>query len=383
MLTIRKKRKKLFSLLFVFFSFLLFLPGDAQAKVMINEFSSTTDPEWVELYNPDSVDVDLSGWRLEDGNSLESDDLTLEGCLSPGSFRTFANLEGKYWLNNDQDQVILKDETGGEIDKISYGSGGEIPAPPVDKSVTRDPDGGARWQISEPSARDDPCLLELSPTSIFPLEPSATSLPIQTSLESTCTPTTQPTATCQINQPLDHQNQPISQVKVYLDGVYLHHYAPETLTFGESLSCDNLVNCGFGEHTIKLEKKGYAIFEEKFLFAQGSYFSLDPVLVVSLESETPTPSPTLSEVILSPTVTPTPKPILISAHTAQTGSEKISRSNLLGDNQLVLGERDTPQASKTSAVFPEQKREFWPFVLIGSGLLSLGLAGFLLKFKKK
>lgn len=43
---------------------LLLVPKAALAQVVLNEFSSATNPEWVELYNPSSDTVSLEGWTL-------------------------------------------------------------------------------------------------------------------------------------------------------------------------------------------------------------------------------------------------------------------------------------------------------------------------------
>jgi hypothetical protein len=72
----------------------------AQPRIVINEFAyddtSTDDVEFVELYNADTVPVDISGWILESGDQLSGDnnpDYTIPGApgsgtvvLQPGQF---------------------------------------------------------------------------------------------------------------------------------------------------------------------------------------------------------------------------------------------------------------------------------------------------------
>ena len=49
--------------------------------VLINEFTAK-GTEWVELYNPTGASVDLTGWKLSDG---EGDDL-LSGSIAAGGY---------------------------------------------------------------------------------------------------------------------------------------------------------------------------------------------------------------------------------------------------------------------------------------------------------
>ncbi len=67
-------------------------PCNIAGTLKINEFSANpdgtdTDHEWIELYNPGGVTVDLTGWRLEYGTSSFSSDVEFaSGEVSPGSF---------------------------------------------------------------------------------------------------------------------------------------------------------------------------------------------------------------------------------------------------------------------------------------------------------
>jgi hypothetical protein len=72
----------------------------AQPRIVINEFAyddtGTDDVEFVELYNADTVPVDISGWVLESGDQSSADnnpDYTIPGApgsgtvvLQPGQF---------------------------------------------------------------------------------------------------------------------------------------------------------------------------------------------------------------------------------------------------------------------------------------------------------
>lgn len=92
-------------------------------------------------------------------------------------------------------------------------------------------------------------------------------------------------AVCQINNVKDKEGNTLSSVKIYLDGEYLHHYAPENLYF-----CQDCQDGGFGSHMIGLEKNGWQNWEEEFDFQAGSSIQINAVL--ETESSSPSPSPT-------------------------------------------------------------------------------------------
>lgn len=169
------------------FLLLLFLPSEVLAQVKINEFSSASNPEWVELYNPSSQQVSLEGWKLVD---KAENSLALNGCISAGGFRQFTRNEG--WLNNNGDTFFLKNSLNEEIDKVVYGSDGGVAAPTASQSAGRIMDGGSDWQIFEsPTPENTLCSLPTptpTPTLTPTLTPTPTSVPTQT-------PTPQPTAT--------------------------------------------------------------------------------------------------------------------------------------------------------------------------------------------
>jgi len=52
-------------LLFIISSFVFLLqPQAVNAQVVINEFSSSTSDDWIELFSPE--DIDISNWVLKD-----------------------------------------------------------------------------------------------------------------------------------------------------------------------------------------------------------------------------------------------------------------------------------------------------------------------------
>lgn len=108
-----------------------FLAGD----LLINEIMAVPlpgEPEWIELFNPGSLPVSLSGWRLADTRSVSAAIVSSQ-VLEPGEFIILAqdslNLSDGLrqivlprWpaLNNDQDEVVLHDLLDHIIDNVSY-----------------------------------------------------------------------------------------------------------------------------------------------------------------------------------------------------------------------------------------------------------------------
>jgi len=167
--------------------------------------------------------------------------------------------------------------------------------------------------------------LPLTPTSTATISPSPPHLTLgltptvietATPMVIQSTPTPNPTpakAVYQINEVKNEKGETLSSVKIYVDDQYIHHYAPEVLEFGNDYYCDDdkKVVCGFGEHTVRLEKSGYQDWEEIKTIRSGDSYFLNPVMV--LPSSTPTSTlaltltPTLKaekEESLLPTITP-------------------------------------------------------------------------------
>ncbi|WP_099070308.1 lamin tail domain-containing protein [Nostoc linckia] len=133
-------------------------------KVIINEVlynetgtNSNTNDEFIELYNPSSSAVDLSGFKLADGHLTANDNDTTNGftytfpngtTLQPGQYVVIwignnnANHQAtgaafQAWLgqtpklNNLGDDIWLYDNQNQIIDYIAYGSANEINTPPA------------------------------------------------------------------------------------------------------------------------------------------------------------------------------------------------------------------------------------------------------------
>lgn len=86
--------------------------------VVINEFVSDPDDgevEWLELYNRTNKEIDLAGWRIEDGSKAKTN---LSGILS--KYKVIETPVGG--LNNAGDILILYDTAGKIIDQVAYGN---------------------------------------------------------------------------------------------------------------------------------------------------------------------------------------------------------------------------------------------------------------------
>jgi len=94
------------------------------AKIIISElYSNPTKEEgepsgeFIELYNPNSFEVNLFGWSIEDTVGRVNKYIIRESLIiKTGGYIVINNLESKINLNNEGDSVILKDP----FDKIIY-----------------------------------------------------------------------------------------------------------------------------------------------------------------------------------------------------------------------------------------------------------------------
>lgn len=102
--------------------------------VVINEFSSDSSPEWVELRNTTASPIDLTGWKFTDLTSpatapVEADLLALSGTIPAGGVLAF-NV-GTTELNNPGDSIGVYDNSGTPvlIDRVTYGTVASVDYP--------------------------------------------------------------------------------------------------------------------------------------------------------------------------------------------------------------------------------------------------------------
>lgn len=114
--------------------------------ILLNEIMPHPSPgnDWVELFNPTTETVNLSGWKLFDTTSSMKN---LSGSLDPNSF-TYFDVSNR--LNNGGDTITLKDQSNQDIDSYSYTGD-----PGINVSIGRNPDEGS-WSTLEFSSKGTP-----------------------------------------------------------------------------------------------------------------------------------------------------------------------------------------------------------------------------------
>lgn len=167
---------------------ILFFGGAAfpvHAEVFINEFSSGTTNDWVELYNASDAEEALSAYLLRDNSTANK--LELNGILAPRGIIVF---EWGDRLNNPGDKVRLLRVSDDEVvDEVMYGNleGSSIEAPQSQQSAGRITDGGSTWVVFSSPTKG---------TSNVNATPVPTSTPTPTDTpKPTPTPTKVPTPT--------------------------------------------------------------------------------------------------------------------------------------------------------------------------------------------
>jgi hypothetical protein len=187
--------------------FLFVSLAKAVDTVTINEFlvhPSSGNPEWVELYNPNEIDL-TTYWIDDDTNFVAADG---EGSAKK-QLTTLITTDPKHpyielssVLNNGGDHLVLFDQDGNIVDQYEYA---EDPGENI--TLGRLPDGtGAiaalanitKGQTNSSGATETPTVTpEVTDTpTATPTETTPTATPTSTPTETpTVTPTTEPTVT--------------------------------------------------------------------------------------------------------------------------------------------------------------------------------------------
>ncbi len=182
---------------FIIASYILVKPLFA-SSIVINELMPHPSPgsDWIEIYNPDSDNTNLSNWTLVDSTSTMK---TLSGTIVSNGFATF---DVTNRLNNSGDSIYLKDPSGNIIDNYSYNSD-----PGMNKSIGRSPDGG-NWTVLASSSKGSSNGEQSSSTPTPTPKPTPTPTPKPTIKPSptpsptpTHTPTPTPTISPEANAP--------------------------------------------------------------------------------------------------------------------------------------------------------------------------------------
>jgi hypothetical protein len=222
-----------------------------------------------------------------------------------------------------------------------------------------------------------------TPTAM-PTVSAPTSTPKPPTPTSTTSPTPLPTASFKINEVKNESGEALSTVKIYVDGKYTHHYAPETLKFCDGCYCYNggeeKVSCGFGQHTFRLEKTGYNNWEKTETINAGGSYEVSPVMTVISAAPTSTPNPTATPTptrIPTSAPTPTAKPLTPSPTTklspTSSSTPAVLGKEATGAGLYLLGEATAAATPTLTLEQNGEKRNLFPLVFIGlGGILILG-----------
>lgn len=336
------------------FIFLFFFPSFCFAQVFINEFNSYGSSDWVEIYRTSSENLSLYFLEDETGNEKQ---LSWDNCNGK-----FCTVDWDNKLNNSGDIIkLFLVSNPSPVDQIAYGDkGNDSTAPQIGQSAGRSTDGARDWIIFSVSSKGS------ENGTGTPASPESSSFSPN---PSPANPTPSPQTTYKINEVKDEAGNILNNVEIYIDEVYVHHYAPETITFCDGCQCDTYTNCGFGEHTIKLEKTGYQTWTEGKTISTGNNYEVNPVMSV-LTSTSPSPVVSLKP---SPVVKLTPSKAP-SVNEATNSQER----NLSGE---ILGAEESPEASQKPKELSENQTSSGllsklPFFLIPLGAILVLLANF-------
>ncbi|MDP3794899.1 MAG: lamin tail domain-containing protein [bacterium] len=103
----------------------------AAVPPLLNEFLPSpqgpdAEAEYIELYNPTALPIDLSNWYLDDGDGGSAPYVLAQGTvIAPGTYLVFAAATTRIALNNDGDAVRLLDPAKTVREAVTYGRAGE------------------------------------------------------------------------------------------------------------------------------------------------------------------------------------------------------------------------------------------------------------------
>jgi PKD repeat protein len=92
------------------------------------------DDEFIELFNPNIFEVNLSGWTIKDASKSGKWKIKDSTIIEPQEYIVFTKDDTEINLNNDSDSVYLLDPTENIIDKISYRGAKEEMSYSLDKN---------------------------------------------------------------------------------------------------------------------------------------------------------------------------------------------------------------------------------------------------------
>jgi hypothetical protein len=94
-------------------------------------------------------------------------------------------------------------------------------------------------------------------------------------------------AVCMVDMPTDAKaNIELRNAEIWIDGIYIHRHAPGDVYFCEGCMCGEYIDCGFGEHTVTIVKKGYNNFEQVITPQEGDLINISPLMTRGAATKT-------------------------------------------------------------------------------------------------
>jgi len=91
-------------------------------EVMASPKGSDEENEWIELYNSNDFEVDISGWKIKDNVGTQTVFIIPNGTKISGlGALAFWRPETRITLNNDGDEVLLLNPNGEAADSLAFG----------------------------------------------------------------------------------------------------------------------------------------------------------------------------------------------------------------------------------------------------------------------
>ena len=106
-------------------------------EVELNPLGEDQEAEWVELYNGGMKPIDISSWTV----SSNHETVTVPAGISIQRNGFYIIGSKKQWLDNDNEQVVLKDAVGKLVDQTPY----LFDQVDDNCAFTRNPDGDNNW----------------------------------------------------------------------------------------------------------------------------------------------------------------------------------------------------------------------------------------------
>uniref|UniRef100_A0A7C4M0V7 PKD domain-containing protein n=1 Tax=candidate division CPR3 bacterium TaxID=2268181 RepID=A0A7C4M0V7_UNCC3 len=131
-------------------------------KIYLNEVfpAPSSGEEWIEIFNGDTIPVNLNGWTIEDTNGTIIIYTFNNSLIEPDEFLIlYKNVSG-ITLNNTGDGLILKNPDGAIVDQYNYSS------TPSDKSWSRIELGSNEWTLDWVAS---PGLANYAPPNKYPV----------------------------------------------------------------------------------------------------------------------------------------------------------------------------------------------------------------------